>query len=160
MKIYTFEDLRGRPDRQTAEEASDNQERFVYFFEGDKQRPVNDSIEEMLSRDPSEIRIYSHNGKRPSRTPVSESGLQKYPDPDGALIMTYTIPADNTTTSLPIDQFNDTVTYDFTVDWGDGTENTITSYNQPEIEHTYATAGTYTIAIHGTMGGVHCVGMV
>lgn len=41
--------------------------------------------------------------------------------------------------------------YNFTVDWGDGTSDLITSWNQPETLHTYGTAGTYTIGIVGTI---------
>jgi surface protein len=40
-------------------------------------------------------------------------------------------------------------TYNFFIDWGDGTQNIITSWNQPEILHTYATAGIYTITMTG-----------
>ena len=39
--------------------------------------------------------------------------------------------------------------YNFYVDWGDGSGNTITTYNQPEITHTYASASTYTVTISG-----------
>ena len=42
-------------------------------------------------------------------------------------------------------------TYNFVVDWGDGTQDTITSWNQAETLHTYATAGTYTLNISGTI---------
>ncbi len=38
-------------------------------------------------------------------------------------------------------------TYNFTVDWGDGQSNVITSYNQPEVTHTYSSAELYTITI-------------
>jgi surface protein len=41
--------------------------------------------------------------------------------------------------------------YYFTVDWGDGSEDTITSYNQTETLHTYAAAGTYTLEITGVI---------
>ena len=44
-------------------------------------------------------------------------------------------------------------TYNFTVKWGDGTIDTITAYNQAEVTHTYATAGTYTVTIAGTIEG-------
>jgi len=37
------------------------------------------------------------------------------------------------------------------VDWGDGSTDTITSYNQAETTHTYSTSGTYTITITGTL---------
>lgn len=44
-------------------------------------------------------------------------------------------------------------TVDAVVDWGDGTTDTITSYNQAEKLHTYSTGGTYTITITGTLEG-------
>jgi surface protein len=44
-------------------------------------------------------------------------------------------------------------TYDFTVAWGDGTNNTITIWNQAEFTHTYNSPGTYTITISGTIIG-------
>lgn len=43
--------------------------------------------------------------------------------------------------------------YNFTVDWGDGSSNTITTWNQAETTHTYATIGTYTITIRGYIRG-------
>jgi len=46
-----------------------------------------------------------------------------------------------------------TGSYNFNVDWGDGTSNTITSYNQAEVTHTYATAGEYTVSITGDIEG-------
>ena len=44
-------------------------------------------------------------------------------------------------------------TYDFTVDWGDGNTDYITSYNQTETLHEYVLLGTYSIAITGTCSG-------
>lgn len=43
--------------------------------------------------------------------------------------------------------------YFFTVDWGDGKTNTITSYDQAEITHTYNTSGIYTVTISGMCEG-------
>ncbi|NUJ98366.1 BspA family leucine-rich repeat surface protein, partial [Candidatus Gracilibacteria bacterium] len=43
--------------------------------------------------------------------------------------------------------------YNFTVDWGDGTSDTINSWNQEEKNHTYSSEGTYTIEISGTIEG-------
>ncbi len=43
--------------------------------------------------------------------------------------------------------------YNFIVDWGDGSTNTITTYNQAETTHTYASIGTYTITITGYIRG-------
>ena len=42
-------------------------------------------------------------------------------------------------------------TYNFTVNWGDGTVETVTSYTQGV--HTYVSGGTYTITIIGTIEG-------
>jgi hypothetical protein len=42
-------------------------------------------------------------------------------------------------------------TYDLTAEWGDGNESEITSYNDPDITHTYAAGGEYMISITGTM---------
>jgi len=39
------------------------------------------------------------------------------------------------------------------VDWGDSTTDTITVYNAAEVTHTYASGGTYTISITGTLPG-------
>jgi hypothetical protein len=39
------------------------------------------------------------------------------------------------------------------VDWGDATTSTITSHTSPDITHTYASAGTYSISITGTLPG-------
>jgi surface protein len=44
-------------------------------------------------------------------------------------------------------------TYNFTVNWGDGQSSTITSWNQAETTHCYATAGSYTIGYSGTIQG-------
>lgn len=44
-------------------------------------------------------------------------------------------------------------TYNFTVDWGDGNQDVITSYNQAEVTHTYLSVSTYTVSIVGTIEG-------
>jgi len=45
-------------------------------------------------------------------------------------------------------------TYDFVVDWGDGSRDTITSYDQSEVTHTYSGGGgTKQIQIIGTIQG-------
>ena len=43
-----------------------------------------------------------------------------------------------------------TFVYNFNVDWGDGSNDDITSYNQAEITHTYAVGGDYIVTISGT----------
>jgi surface protein len=43
--------------------------------------------------------------------------------------------------------------YNFIVDWGDSSSDTITTWDQAETTHTYSSTGTYTITISGT-----CVG--
>src|SRR6056297_2670675 len=44
--------------------------------------------------------------------------------------------------------------YNCTVAWGDGSTDTITTYNDPAWTHTYPSAGTYTVTITGTFGGM------
>jgi surface protein len=39
--------------------------------------------------------------------------------------------------------------YNFTVDWGDGNSDVISSWNDPLLSHTYAGSSTYTISISG-----------
>jgi surface protein len=46
---------------------------------------------------------------------------------------------------------------DAVVDWGDSTTDTITVYNAAEVTHTYASSGTYTISITGTLPGFRFV---
>jgi surface protein len=41
--------------------------------------------------------------------------------------------------------------YNFLVDWGDGSSDMITSWNQAEVSHEYATAGDYDVSIYGRM---------
>ena len=47
--------------------------------------------------------------------------------------------------------FRTTSTVNAEVDWGDGTSDTVTS--SAEAVHTYATAGTHTITVTGTING-------
>lgn len=44
-------------------------------------------------------------------------------------------------------------TYNFSVDWGDGTSNTITAWNQAQTTHTYASSGIKTVTITGIIEG-------
>jgi surface protein len=46
-----------------------------------------------------------------------------------------------------------TGTYNFIVDWGDGSTDKITSWNQAQTTHTYATSGVYQMTITGTIYG-------
>ena len=62
----------------------------------------------------------------------------------------------NKSINLPL--FPDGV-YNFVVDWGDGTSNTIKAYNQPEKNHTYSSIGTYTITIKGVFQGFGFLGI-
>lgn len=54
--------------------------------------------------------------------------------------------------TLPIIS-NSSYQYNFTVNWGDSTSSTVTAYNDPDISHTYASAGTYAVTIQGLVEG-------
>jgi surface protein len=47
----------------------------------------------------------------------------------------------------------DTGTYNMVVNWGDGSSDTITAYNQPAATHTYAAVGIYEVTITGVCNG-------
>ncbi|MBN2156813.1 MAG: BspA family leucine-rich repeat surface protein [Candidatus Lokiarchaeota archaeon] len=51
---------------------------------------------------------------------------------------------------LPLES---TGTYNFFVDWGDGTNDTITAWDQAQRYHDYGVFGTYTVNITGTIEG-------
>lgn len=42
----------------------------------------------------------------------------------------------------------------FLVDWGDGFQDIITNFGQPQTLHTYASSGIYTITINGNFSGI------
>lgn len=80
----------------------------------------------------------------------------KVKDPAKAFISTwrtsivYTGSTANNQIKLPLEAAG---TYKFTVDWGDGTSNLITTWNQAETTHTYPAPGDYTVTITGFIKG-------
>jgi surface protein len=68
----------------------------------------------------------------------------------------FTVKTDNSGTSNT-DQFTlpltDNGTVNIQVNWGDGTSDAITAFDQAEKTHTYPSAGTYEIKITGTLQG-------
>ncbi|MDP3987055.1 MAG: BspA family leucine-rich repeat surface protein [Nanoarchaeota archaeon] len=58
--------------------------------------------------------------------------------------------SNSTTITLPLES---TGTYEFTVDWGDGVNTTVTSWDSANKTHTYATGGVYNVNISGTIQG-------
>ena len=78
----------------------------------------------------------------------------KSPVSDPSMAMLFRTTAPNESIILPIVQYDyDTNTvlmsYDFVVDWGDGSQDTITAYNQAEATHSYASAGDHVVSIEG-----------
>lgn len=66
---------------------------------------------------------------------------------DAGFVTTWLTTAPSETITLPL---RSGFSYDMVVDWGDGQSDTITAYDEAAITHTYASAGTQTIAITGT----------
>lgn len=64
--------------------------------------------------------------------------------------ITYTGSTANNQIKLPLIS---TGVYKFTVNWGDNTSDNITTWNQAQTTHTYATPGTYTVTITGFIKG-------
>ena len=61
----------------------------------------------------------------------------------------------NETITLPLREadINGTMSYNFTVSWGDGNSSEITSWNDSDKQHQYANAGDYTVTITGYLDG-------
>ena len=52
--------------------------------------------------------------------------------------------------TLPLDADG---TYDFVVEWGDGSSAHILSHDQTDVKHAYARAGEYTVHLNGIVNG-------
>lgn len=88
-----------------------------------------------------QIQQYQNKGIQSSSTPT--------PPPSGDFLINTENTIEGITTNdnqfqLPL---TNTGAINFTIDWGDGTSNIITSWNQAETLHTYATPGQYYITI-------------
>lgn len=89
-----------------------------------------------------------------------ESGSSAYSNIASVLITGAEIDIDTSNTSsgsststqfkLPLESSG---AYRFTVDWGDGNEDLITSWDQPEVTHTYGVLGSYTLKVYGQLTG-------
>ncbi|MFW9963828.1 MAG: BspA family leucine-rich repeat surface protein, partial [Candidatus Sifarchaeia archaeon] len=64
--------------------------------------------------------------------------------------LTSTGSSDSNQVRLPLEEGG---TYQFLVDWGDAHSDMIDTWNQPEVTHSYTSAGVYTIRIGGTLVG-------
>ena len=63
----------------------------------------------------------------------------------GSASDTFVLPLQNGATSM-------------TVYWGDGNSDVITTYNQAELTHVYASSGTYQISLDGSFSGIRFAG--
>ncbi len=64
----------------------------------------------------------------------------------GHFITTWKTLNDDESITIPTEGGSDVTDYDFEIDWGDGTTETITG-NDPDLSHTYSSSGTYTVKI-------------
>ncbi len=64
----------------------------------------------------------------------------------GHFITTWKTLNDDESITIPTEGGSDVTDYDFEIDWGDGTTETITG-NDPDPSHTYSSSGTYTVKI-------------
>ena len=87
----------------------------------------------------------SGSGSSDPDKPVEE------PAPPASFSSTWKISADGETITLPL--VDDAMyTYNFTVDWGDGSPiSEITAHDDEDKTHTYETAGDYNLVIEGTL---------
>ncbi len=93
---------------------------------------------------------YSLGGQaQDARNTLINSDLWTITDAGGLnneMISTWRTTQLNESITLPLVQG---FTYNFTVDWGDGSQDTITSYNCAEVTHVYGYPRDYTIEIQG-----------
>lgn len=68
------------------------------------------------------------------------------PFPSDAFVTVWETTTASETITLPLTASG---SYNFWVDWGDGTSDTISAWNAPEKTHTYAAPGIYTVVITG-----------
>jgi len=66
-----------------------------------------------------------------------------------AFITTWETTSANEVITIPTNGGPAATDYDFTIDWGDGTVDQVTG-DDPDPQHTYVSAGTYTVSITGT----------
>jgi hypothetical protein len=66
-----------------------------------------------------------------------------FADTESMILEVQTTGASETFT-LPL---GNTSTYNFNIDWGDNSSDTITTYNDADLAHVYADAGTYTVTL-------------
>ena len=96
--------------------------------------------------------VYDVMGVTSSSSSISLSVSSSSSSSGAATSFIFTV---NTATSydiftLPLESSG---TYNFTVDWGDGHSDNITSYNQAEVSHSYVASGLHEITIDGTLIG-------
>lgn len=99
------------------------------------------------------VRIHATGYDTSDWTDAFSSILYDIPDPLEITIDTSL--GTGSTFTLPVE---DSTTIDFTVDWGDGSTDTITSTTQAELTHTYASDGIYNLSMNGTFTSWYCNG--
>jgi hypothetical protein len=66
----------------------------------------------------------------------------------------FVLTVETTTANEPFNlKMRNAGTYNATIEWGDGQSSTITAYDDADLVHTYASAGTHTIRMAGQAGG-------
>jgi len=76
---------------------------------------------------------------------ISDGGLVEQP-----FITTWQTTLANESITIPTNGGSSVTDYDFEIDWGDGSAVEIVTGDDPDPSHTYASPGTYTVAITGT----------
>ncbi len=76
---------------------------------------------------------------------VGDGGIGAVPiDNPEVMVFSVETTGPSETFTLPLRNIS---TYDVTIDWGDASEDTITTYNDASLTHTYTSADTYTVTV-------------
>ena len=101
-----------------------------------------DALEELGFEDKkSKERVSASPATRPDSSPTENER-----DP---FVSVWTTAGTNESVALPLVSGYE---YDFSIDWGDGTEiSQVTAFDDPDGDHVYANPGDYTVTISGTL---------
>jgi hypothetical protein len=89
-----------------------------------------------------------------------DGGWYNVNDNEYVIVDRFTFVVDTTKPGSPTDTFSllgalrSSVVYNFNIEWGDGSSDDVTTYNDPALSHVYSSPGTYTIKISGIFNGL------
>lgn len=85
--------------------------------------------------------------------------LVEYRNIESPLILTIDTTKSGSASDTFVLRCGNTGTYDARIEWGDGSESSIASYNDANLSHTYSVPGVYSVSIYGTLPWINFNGV-